>query len=156
GGDYDEAHDFDLVLRCLELTTGECIRHIPRVLYHARGGAGSAATDEMPCALPPTWAMGAKAIKEHLARRRIGGTVRQAGLRFFQVEYELAAPPKVSIIIPTTLKMDVLKRCTAALLGRTSYPDVEILFVVNNRNPKNRQDQETLLDVLRQDRRVRL
>jgi GT2 family glycosyltransferase len=42
-------------------------------------------------------------------------------------------PPKVSVIVPTRDRADLLERCAETLLGRTRYPDFELL-VVDNRS----------------------
>jgi GT2 family glycosyltransferase len=37
----------------------------------------------------------------------------------------------VSVIVPTTCKLDILRPCVAGLLNRTSYPHFEVLLVLN-------------------------
>src|SRR5215211_5205929 len=104
--EFEGAQDHDLALRCSRLTTAERIRHIPRVLYHRRAVAGSRT------AQPYAWEAGARAIKEHLNLLGINARVAQAGTQFFQVDYELRRPfPKISIVVPTTLDVDLIQRC---------------------------------------------
>ena len=54
----------------------------------------------------------------------------------FRPSYSLpTSPPKVSVIVPTTARLDMLRPCLAGLLNRTSYPDLEVLLVVNGTGP---------------------
>lgn len=47
--------------------------------------------------------------------------------------------PKVSVIIPTRDRAELLERCVEGLLHRTDYPDVEVLVVDNDsREPQTR------------------
>jgi GT2 family glycosyltransferase len=49
-------------------------------------------------------------------------------------------PPKVSIIIPTRDRADLLERCIEGLLNRTDYPAMEVIVVDNDsREEKTRQ-----------------
>ncbi len=49
-----------------------------------------------------------------------------------RVVYPLPAlPPRVSVIIPTRDRADLLRTCTAGLLETTAYPELELLIVDN-------------------------
>ena len=39
--------------------------------------------------------------------------------------------PRVSVIIPTRDRSDLLARCVGGLLYRTDYPDLEVLIIDN-------------------------
>jgi O-antigen biosynthesis protein len=50
--------------------------------------------------------------------------------------------PLVSVIVPTTCGLDFLHPCLAGLLQRTSYPELEILVVVNGSSPLTTEQRE--------------
>ncbi|MBB6251509.1 glycosyltransferase family 2 protein [Nitrospirillum iridis] len=127
------AAGYDLILRLASATTPDAIRHIPRILYHA-------------CARPPgadggdqAWHAGKRAVEDHLVRLGRPGTVSRAPGGGYRVDYALVAPPRVSIIIPTRDKLDLLRGCLDSLRTVSTYPDVEIIVVDNGST-----DAETL------------
>ena len=129
---FEGSQDHDLVLRCAELTSPERIRHIPRVLYHWRAAPGSTASTESLGAKPYAWRAAAQAIDEHLRRRGIDGTVGEAIRLYYQVDYRAPASlPKVSIIMPSACKLNLLKPCMESLFAKTRYPDFEVFLVVS-------------------------
>ncbi len=123
--EMDGAQDWDLALRCTERTSR--IYHIPRVLYHWRAVPGSAAGDA--AAKPWAIAAQARAIPAHL--RRLG--VQDTGVEFpTPGTVHLRWPPpagKVSIIIPTKDKANLLAACVASILEKSTCPDFEIIVV---------------------------
>jgi hypothetical protein len=125
------SQDWDLVLRCSEETTVEQIRHIPRILYHWRAIPGSTAVsaEEKPYA----WIAGKQAVEEYLGRHGTPGVVSDKLGFHHQVSYlPDGHHPRVSIVIPSAAcNPDLLKRCIESLLEKTTYPDFEILLVVN-------------------------
>jgi GT2 family glycosyltransferase len=64
-----------------------------------------------------------------LARRRgVAVSIRtEQGQRV--VRWPLAATPKVSIIIPTAHRGDLLVRCLASIRARSTYPNIEVVVV---------------------------
>jgi GT2 family glycosyltransferase len=128
---YEGSQDYDLVLRADARTTSERIHHIPHILYHWRAAGGSVALspDEKGYAV----AHARRALADHLRERGIAAEVGP-GLcpNFHRVRYLLPDPaPRVSIIIPTRDRVDLLERCIAGILRGTDYPDFEILVVDN-------------------------
>jgi glycosyltransferase involved in cell wall biosynthesis len=150
---YEGSQDYDLVLRAQSLITPNRIRHIPHILYHWRAVPGSEAlgTGEKPYALNTA----RQAIACHLAECGITAQV-VAGRHpaFHRVRYALAEPaPRVTIIIPTRDRVDLLRGCIDGLLHRTDYPDVEILIVDNqSKEPATHAYFEQLSD----DPRIRI
>ena len=129
---FEGSQDHDLVLRCAELTSPDRIRHIPRILYHWRAIPGSAAQQSE--AKPYAWQAGARAIEDHLARVGTPGSVRRALKDFYQVDYQSNAQnPKVSIIIPSAFRSDLLERCIDSIFAKSSYSNFEVLTVINER-----------------------
>ncbi|MDO9352555.1 MAG: glycosyltransferase, partial [Solirubrobacteraceae bacterium] len=94
---FDGAQDHDLVLRLSEST--DRIGHLPRVLYHWRAHAGSAALGEL--AKPLAYERGVRAIEEHLERTgHDDATVtRHPGGRY-RVRYPRTAPVTVFAGLP--------------------------------------------------------
>ncbi len=125
---FEGSQDYDLMLRVSE-KTGR-ILHIPKVLYHWRKTAGSAAGSTS--AKNFAYVAGRRALAEHVERRGVPGEVvlgRWPG--FFRVRYKVH-PERVSIIIPTRNKVDVLRKCIESIEAKTEYPDYEVLVVDNH------------------------
>lgn len=126
------SQDYDLALRCIEQLKPNQIHHIPRVLYHWRAIAGSTAVsmDEKGYA-----AVAARlALHEHL--ERIGESeanveVHRHGYRVRRRSTVAGRAPKVSLIVPTRDKVDLLRMCVESILACTSYPNYEIVVVDN-------------------------
>ena len=130
---FEGSQDHDLVLRCSEETTSERIRHIPRILYHWRAIPGSTASISGLAAKPYAWVAGKRAIEEHLEHIGTPGIVNPSPAGdHYQVSYiPNGIFPKVSIVMPSECKLTLLKHCLESLLSRTTYPDFEILLVLN-------------------------
>ena len=76
-------------------------------------GSTASSNDNKPYA----WEAGARAISEHLIRRGIDAAVRRALADFYAVDYRLPEPPpKVSIIVPTTAELRLIKPCLTTLV----------------------------------------
>lgn len=87
---YDDARDYDLALRCVEVVAPDRIVHVPQVLYHAR--------------LRPTDAndgAGAlRALEEHFARTGIACDVASRPGGWQRCDYRLPSPaPRVAIVV---------------------------------------------------------
>ena len=127
---FDGAQDHDLVLRVSERT--QHIRHVPAVLYHWRwqGTQGSYSRErQAQCA-----DAAARAVSEHLARTGQAAAVLPwtGGPMWLAVRRALPSPaPKVSIIVPTRDRADLLARCADGVLTGTGYPDLQLLIVDN-------------------------
>jgi len=70
---YEGSQDYDLALRCIERTTPDKIRHIPKVLYHWRAIPGS--TSMEPESKSYAFVAGQKSLEDHLQRVGTPGTV---------------------------------------------------------------------------------
>jgi GT2 family glycosyltransferase len=150
---FEGSQDYDLVLRCIEQVEPRQIRHIPRLLYHWRMSEKSAALNIN--AKPHARAAAIKAVEEHLARRKIAAEVTSSGDEDFRrIRYALPNDkPRVSIIIPTRDLVALLQPCVESILGRTTYPNFEIVLVDNGS-----QDLATLsfLAAIQREQRVRV
>lgn len=126
------SQDWDLVLRCSERLEPGQIGHVPAVLYHWRAVAGSTAlgVDQKGYAHDA----GRRALREHFFRSGVAAEVMEIDgmLGAFRVRHALpAAWPRISIIIPTRDRIDLLRRCVNSVLERTTYPHYEIIIVDN-------------------------
>ncbi|MEO5720576.1 MAG: glycosyltransferase family 2 protein [Chthoniobacterales bacterium] len=128
---FEGSQDYDLILRAVEELAPAQIRHIPRVLYHWRMTADSAALNIQ--AKPKARLAAIKAVQEHLDRRGVAARVERTELEDYQrIRYQLpSVPPKVSLIIHTRDLLERLQPCVASLLARTTYPNFEILLIDN-------------------------
>ncbi len=129
---YEGSQDYDLALRVSERLGRGAIRHIPHVLYHWRSIPGSTALG----ATEKSYARDAaqRSIEDHLARRRVHAAVLPAweGSQYHRVKYAVAEPaPRVTLVIPTRDRVDLLRRCVGSILEKTAYPNYEILIVDN-------------------------
>ena len=125
---FTGSQDYDLVLRVTERT--QRIHHIPRVLYHWRIHAASAAGEAGSKGY--AYLAGQRALEEALARRGEPGRVEQLPqLGSYTVRYALQRPEKIGIIVPTRDHGDDVERCLTSIFSYATYPDFEVLLVDN-------------------------
>jgi GT2 family glycosyltransferase len=126
--EFDGAQDYDLFLRVTELTTR--IHHLPRILYHWRRSESSTSDNirRKPLALEA----GRRAVESHLERRGERGHVTvDWNTHAYWVKRELRETRRISIIIATRDRIDLLSRCIVSIIAKTSYPNYEIIVVDN-------------------------
>jgi len=128
--EYDGSQDYDLFLRIVELIDEKRIAHIPKILYHWRLIRGSAAATVS--AKPYALMTARKALKDALARKKIKSEVLD-GLfpSSYRIKYKILENPKISIIIPTKDKVNILKNCVNSILEKTNYKNYEIIIIDN-------------------------
>ncbi|MBV6631911.1 MAG: glycosyltransferase [Alphaproteobacteria bacterium] len=154
---YEGSQDHDLLLRIIEQVPDEKIIHIPLILYHWRAIAGSVAAG----AGEKDYAADAakRALEDHFKRLRMPVEMVPAapelGIEaFHRAKHGLPAKlPRVSLIVPTKDKVELLKGCVDGLLNDTDYDDLEVLIVDNN------SEEQATLDYFKQvsvDERVRV
>jgi GT2 family glycosyltransferase len=127
--EFNGAQDYDLYLRIVDLTPR--IYHIPRVLYHWRRTENSVADNIRR--KPDVLEAARSAIADHL--RRCGEDAHVSvewRTHTFLVARDLAEPRRISIIIPTRDRIDLLSRCIDSVVGKTSYPNYEIVVIDND------------------------
>ena len=141
--DMDREQGHALAIQAALATTPARIRHIPSLLYHrliAPGGphlaepreplgdiSGMPEVQSAPIAGHPEW------------RRVIWPRPNPA--------------PRVSLIVATRDKADLLARCVVGLLYRTDYPNLEVLVIDND---SREAGTLSLFEMLRKDGRVRV
>ncbi len=149
---YEGSQDHDLVLRCIEGLSPSRIHHIPKILYHWRAVAGSTALERS--AKDYAASAGARAVADHLQRSGTGATVDELGSGYYRVCWPLPEPaPKVSLIVPTRDRVDLLRLCVESVFAGSGYQNFELVVVDNQSS-----DPATLeyLDQLRQRDRIRV
>jgi GT2 family glycosyltransferase len=126
-----------VMLRSTELARK--VVHIPKVLYHWRVVAGSAAgdTDAKP------WAHRAsrRAVEDALIRRGVRGTVENGPFQgAYHVRREIEGTPTVSIIIPFRDQAALTVSCLQSLGDAPGYEIGEIVLVDNGSSePETRE-----------------
>jgi len=136
--DFEGAQDYDLLLRATEKT--DEIHHIPKVLYHWRSVRGSLAFS--PNEKPVSIEKGRKAVEDAIDRRGISGNVivpefaQKGRLGIYKINFVLKNKPKISIIIPTKDKLELLKRCINSIESKTTYDNYEIVIIDNGSEEK--------------------
>ena len=135
--EFDGAQDYDLFLRVSELTTR--IHHLPRILYHWRRSETS--TSDNIRRKPQALEAGRRAVESHLLRRGERGHVTvDWQTHAYWVKRELRETRRISIIIATRDRIDLLSRCIASITSKTSYPNYEIIVVDNESKSEEAQE----------------
>ncbi len=101
------------------------VTHIPRVLWSAPAHATGADTES---------AGKRGAVAAELERRQASAEVTETevpGIR--RIRWASGGQRKVSIVIPTTGKLDYLVPCVESITSGTSYPRYELTFLDNGR-----------------------
>jgi glycosyltransferase involved in cell wall biosynthesis len=128
---YEGSQDYDLALRCIERTSPDRIVHLPFVLYHWRAVPGSAASSREEKVY--AHAAARRALNDHFRRRgHRGEVVDGAAPGLNRARFEPPRPwPLVSIIVPTRDNYPLLRACLKSVIGKTTYPNYEIVVVDN-------------------------
>ena len=126
------SQDYDLLLRCLLLVTGEEIVHVPKILYHWRALDGSTALNATQKNY--TSRAGVKALCNYF--RQQGQTDIQIDTGMVPNTYHIRYPlpkkkPLVSLMIPTRDGLEFLEPCVRSILEKTTYRNYEIIILNN-------------------------
>ncbi|HDR8857321.1 glycosyltransferase [Burkholderia territorii] len=130
---FEGSQDYDFVLRFLPHTQENRIRHIPRVLYHWRifPGVTSFSTDNPDKSVSTA----RRALIEYF--REVEPTSEVQPIERFPGWWRIKRmlpekPPRVSLIVPTRDRLDVLRVAVNGFLHETDYPDFEVIIVDND------------------------
>ena len=127
---HDGAQDHDLILKCSEQLKPYSIYHIDKVLYHSR--ANDLSTTSSLSKKNSTIKARLRAIQDHFQRMKINAYVKALDYGF-RAHYQLPKKkPKVTLIIPTRNKVDLLRVCLSSILKKTTYPNYDIIIIDNN------------------------
>ena len=151
---YEGSQDYDFVLRFLLHTTAHHIRHIPHVLYHWRifPGVVSFSTDNPDASVDTA----RRALVEYFQKVEPSADVEP--VRQFPGWWRIkrqppAVLPRVSLIVPTRDRLNVLELAINGLLLDTDYPNLEVIIVDNDS-----EEPSTLafFDAVKKDPRVQV
>ncbi|HEV3282083.1 MAG TPA: glycosyltransferase family 2 protein [Acidimicrobiales bacterium] len=126
--DFDGSQDYDVMLRSTEVARR--VVHIPKVLYHWRVVAGSAAgdTDAKP------WAHLAsrRALEDAVARRGLDAEVKPGPFQgAYHVRRRIHGSPTVSVIIPFRDQAALTMGCLDSLETSPGYEIGEVVLIDN-------------------------
>jgi GT2 family glycosyltransferase len=125
---FDGSQDYDLVLRFTEKS--DKIVHIPKILYHWRKASGSVSASAL--SKPYAYEAGKKALRESLRRRDVAGDVATERFPgYYRVKRKIKSADKVSILIPTRDRLDLLEKCLDSIERATEYKNYEIVIINN-------------------------
>jgi GT2 family glycosyltransferase len=129
-GGFEEEIDGDyawgLSLRLTASVGRQRVRHVPFVLSHRRATQVTEVDASHRLRV-------ARAVERRLSRAARIHKVEPVGTAAsYRVRYAAPEePPVVTVIVPTTGRLHVLRPCVDSLLNRTSYRAVELLLVVS-------------------------
>ncbi len=129
--DCDGSQDYDLILRATEHATR--IEHVPKVLYHWRAGVASTASGIQN----KQYALDAaqEALQRYCARA--GNQMRVEAAHIvgrWRARYRIPDGTRVSIIIASGGKAEVLRVNLDNLFRKTTYADYEVVVVDNSKS----------------------
>jgi GT2 family glycosyltransferase len=128
-----------LFLRLTADASPFAIRHLPFVLSHRSSPLTPAKESRQEVA---------SAHERRLAMLGAQALVEPAGAVSYRTRYELPAePPRVTVIVPTTFKVEILRPCLDGILNRTSYPNIDVLLVVNGMRENTAEQSEYLQEI---------
>ncbi len=113
------AENYDMALRVIDQQGESAIGHISDILFHLRPETGRD--------LDPSLR---QSLRAHLQRNALQGQIRGGSQpHTYQLFYQHETTPKVSIIIPTRDRIELLSRCLESLFEKTTYADYEVIVV---------------------------
>ena len=157
GGQYELTNildDHDLLLRSLELTTSDRIKHVPAVLYHRRCEAKEKELSNQSADASTTASY--NAVVNYLRRHGTSADVTKHPEmpNCLRVIMKPPSPaPLVSVIIPTRDRIDILRTCVDGVMNRTDYDNVELIIVDND---STSDEAHTYFRSLESDPRIRI
>lgn len=126
----DGSQDYDLILRAT--AQAKKIEHIPKVLYHWR--AGHASTAAAPGNKPYALDAARRALQRHCDRTGKQMRVESAAIAGrWRIRYPIPEGSRVSILIASGGKVDVLRVNLKSLFEKTTYNDYEVVIVDNSK-----------------------
>jgi glycosyltransferase involved in cell wall biosynthesis len=151
---FEGSQDYDLALRFIRRTHASRIRHIPHVLYHWRifPGVTSLSTNNAQKSVDTA----RRALEEYFSVAEPSAAVvpYERFPSWWRIKRRLPERlPRVSLIVPTRDRVDLLKVAIDGLLRATEYDNLEVIIADNES-----VERETLsyLDALGDDLRVKV
>ena len=134
---YNGAQDWDLLLQLISLVPHERIGHIPRILYHWRMSPGSTASaiSEKSYSVEA----GVSAVRNYIAETNLNADVALLdGLPYVDVNWRAPKNIKISVLIPTKDRIDLLTNCVNSVLATSGSQNLEIIIIDNNSSPSSK------------------
>src|SRR5207245_1415219 len=130
----DGIGEHDLALRVTETTRNVC--RIPQVLYHSRALRSALDHRTSPASA------GIDVVSRALTRRGVAGTVDLArpASKHYIVRLAPNRERKISVIIPTRDRADLLDRCLESLFAVSAYPNFDVCVVDNGSRERATSD----------------
>jgi GT2 family glycosyltransferase len=126
-GEFDLSQDHDVLLRMS--ANAKRIVHVPRVLYHWRTELNSMTRASL--AEDKAFASSRGVVQSFVAGR---GTVEEGLYKGrWRVRYPLPAETRVSILIPSAGKIEILDRNLTALWKTAGYDNYEVVIIDNSK-----------------------
>lgn len=129
--EHEGNQHYDLSLRIIEKTSVDKIRHIPHILCHWYPHNELAAYSKFQ---EYQFQAARGVLQDYFARNHIDDVRIIEGYEDSSCRIIYGLPeqlPKVSIIIPTKDKLDLLRMAVESILDKTDYPDMELIIVDN-------------------------
>jgi glycosyltransferase involved in cell wall biosynthesis len=121
------AQDWDLFLRATHEIKDSQIYHIPKILYAWRKSPASTALN--PTSKNYAYVSQRKALEDDLKNRRLDGEVREtSNLGHWYVSYKADSDSKVSVVIPTKDKANLLSDCVDSV-QKNNHQNYEVIIV---------------------------
>ncbi len=144
------AQDWDLFLRLSHISQN--IIHIPKILYSWRMSPTSTAS-EIGARNAKNYAyINQKMVLEaDLKRRGLKGEILPTEfLGVWQIKYKITGNPKISIIIPTKDKFELISQNLSSLFKKTTYKNYEVIIIdTGSGDPKVWQLYQKLSDKIK-------
>jgi GT2 family glycosyltransferase len=142
--EFDGSQDYDVMLRSTELARR--IVHIPKVLYHWRVVAGSAAGDSE--AKPWAHLASRRVVEDTVLRRGMDAVVEQGPFPgAYHVRRSVKGSPTVSVIIPFRDQAGLTMSCLDSLERSAGHDITEIVLIDNGSvEPETRALRKQLAD----------
>jgi GT2 family glycosyltransferase len=135
---FEGSQDYDLALRFSALAGNDRVRHLPGILYHWRLTESQSTPSFSQSQIDRCANSARRAITEYLRNRNDfhgdGALVTPSPVlaSWSRVRWPLPSdPPKVSIIVPTRDRHELLAGCVEGVLNRTDYPNIELIIADN-------------------------
>jgi GT2 family glycosyltransferase len=136
--EFEGSQDWDLVLKVTE--RARAVLHVPKVLYHWRTLATSAAGGGEE-AKPWAFEAGARAVQAHCERIGLPARVERdpADAGVYHLRPQPAEQPPVSIVIPTAgssrevryERVVLVTHCVRSIVETSTYEDFEVVVVAD-------------------------
>jgi GT2 family glycosyltransferase len=135
---FDLSQDHDILLRMSAKTP--LISHVPKVLYHWRTMLDS--MDRASNSTEKAMSSSRAVVEDFVATFVDAKATVEEGIHpgRWRVRYPVPTGARVSILIPTAGKLNVLERNLRAMWTKAGYKDYEIVIIDNSRDEKSERD----------------